>query len=98
LPASIIARLPVRHSYHDAYFNNRYQGIPLEVYAPIFERMLNGIPFELGVDFLDDREVWEKKAPHGIVNPGKRPRQRALSPETIARVMGDTSNDPPVSF
>jgi UDP-galactopyranose mutase len=62
LPASIITRLPVRNSYHDAYFNDRYQGIPLEGYTPIFERMLEGIPVELGVDFFADREVWEKKA------------------------------------
>jgi UDP-galactopyranose mutase len=62
LPANIITRLPVRHSYHDAYFNDRYQGIPLEGYTPIFERMLEGIPVELGVDFFADREVWEAKA------------------------------------
>jgi len=62
LPASIITRLPVRQSYHEAYFNDRYQGIPLEGYTPIFERMLEGIPVELGVDFFDEREAWEKKA------------------------------------
>jgi UDP-galactopyranose mutase len=62
LPANIITRLPVRHSYHDAYFNDRYQGIPLEGYTPIFERMLKGVPLELGVDFFADREVWEKQA------------------------------------
>ena len=69
LPASIITRLPVRHSYHDAYFNDKYQGIPLEGYTPIFERMLKGIPVELGVDFFEDREVWERKA-HKIVYTG----------------------------
>jgi UDP-galactopyranose mutase len=69
LPASIITRLPVRNSYHDAYFNDRYQGIPLQGYTPIFERMLEGIPIELGVDFFADREVWEKKA-HKVVYTG----------------------------
>jgi UDP-galactopyranose mutase len=62
LPASIITRLPVRNSYHDAYFNDRYQGIPIDGYTPIFERMLEGIPVELNVDFFAEREVWEKKA------------------------------------
>jgi UDP-galactopyranose mutase len=52
----------VRNSYHDAYFNDRFQGIPIDGYTPIFERMLDGIPIELGVDFFDDRELWEKKA------------------------------------
>lgn len=61
LPAGIITRLPVRTSYHDAYFDDRYQGIPLEGYTRIFERMLEGIPIELGVDFFDNREIWEKK-------------------------------------
>jgi UDP-galactopyranose mutase len=62
LPASIITRLPVRNSYHDAYFDDRYQGIPVAGYTPIFERMLEGIPVELGVDFFAEREVWEKLA------------------------------------
>ena len=62
LPATIIKRLPVRNSYYDAYFNDKYQGIPLNGYTPIFERLLEGIPIELGVDFFDDREAWEKKA------------------------------------
>lgn len=62
LPASIITRLPVRHSYHDAYFNDPYQGIPLEGYTPIFARMLAGVVVELGVDFFQDRSYWESRA------------------------------------
>jgi len=62
LPASIITRLPVRSSYHDAYFNDRYQGIPIGGYTPIFERLLDGIPVETGVDFLADREYWTSQA------------------------------------
>ena len=58
LPASIITRLPVRHSYDDAYFGDTYQGIPVDGYTPIFERMLEGIPVELGVDLFADREHW----------------------------------------
>lgn len=42
LPASIINRLPVRSSYDESYFNNgRYQGIPLNGYTEIFERILD---------------------------------------------------------
>lgn len=62
LPASIITRLPVRASYHDAYFDDRYQGIPLGGYTPLFERLLDGIPVELSVDYLADREYWSKQA------------------------------------
>lgn len=61
LPANIITRLPVRSSYHDSYFNDRWQGIPIGGYTPIFERMLEGIPVELGVDFLADPEAWLRR-------------------------------------
>jgi UDP-galactopyranose mutase len=40
LPASIIRRLPVRTNYNDSYFFDQWQGIPVNGYTPIFERML----------------------------------------------------------
>ena len=58
LPASIITRLPVRESYNDLYFNDLYQGIPVDGYTPIFERLLGDTPIELGVDFFNDIEYW----------------------------------------
>jgi UDP-galactopyranose mutase len=61
LPASIITRLPVRTSYHDSYFNDRWQGIPIGGFTPIFERMLEGIPIEMGIDYLADREYWNAR-------------------------------------
>lgn len=70
LPASIITRLPVRTSYGDAYFDDVYQGIPVGGYTPVFERMLDGIPVELGVDFFDDRERWERLAKRKVVYSG----------------------------
>ena len=41
LPASILARLPVRFSYEDSYFNHPYQAIPRDGYTPIVEAMLD---------------------------------------------------------
>ncbi len=41
LPASILARLPVRFSYEDSYFNHPYQAIPKDGYTPIVEAMLD---------------------------------------------------------
>jgi len=61
LPANIITRLPVRHSFHDSYFDDKYQGIPKGGYTPIFDRMLEGIPVELGVDFFSDPDHWRAK-------------------------------------
>lgn len=58
LPASIITRLPVRYSYDDRYFNDRYQGMPVDGYGRMFERILEGIPVELNTNFLEDRERW----------------------------------------
>jgi len=61
LPASIINRLPVRTSFFDSYYDDVFQGIPVGGYTPIFERMLEGIPVELGVDFLEDRDYWARR-------------------------------------
>jgi UDP-galactopyranose mutase len=69
LPASLIMRLPFRSSYNGAYFNDYYQGVPLGGYAPMFDKMLAGIPVELGVDFLADKEYWQKQA-HTVVYTG----------------------------
>jgi UDP-galactopyranose mutase len=62
LPASIITRLPIRTSFFDSYFDDVYQGIPIDGYTPMFERLLGGIPVELGVDFLKERETLSRKA------------------------------------
>lgn len=40
LPASIITRLPVRYTFDNRYFSDPYQGVPVDGYAAIFERML----------------------------------------------------------
>ena len=41
LPASILARLPLRFTADDSYFNHPYQGIPLHGYTPIVEAILD---------------------------------------------------------
>lgn len=44
LPAFIIKRLPLRFTFNNNYFNDRYQGIPEEGYTLMVERMLEGTP------------------------------------------------------
>ena len=56
LPAFIIRRLPVRFTYDNNYFNDRYQGIPEGGYAPVFEKLLEGAEVMLGVDYLEHRD------------------------------------------
>ena len=58
LPAFIIKRLPVRFTYDNNYFNDRYQGIPCEGYTVMVERMLDGADVLLNTNFLDDKEKW----------------------------------------
>ncbi len=41
LPASILKRLPVRFNYNDNYYNNPIQGIPVNGYTSLFEKMLD---------------------------------------------------------
>lgn len=61
LPASIIRRVPIRLTFDDNYFNDRYQGIPIGGYTAIFDQLLKGIPVDLKVDFLSERDDWLKR-------------------------------------
>ncbi len=62
LPAFIIQRLPIRFTYDENYYRERFQGIPIGGYSAIFEKMLQGIDVELGMDFLKNRAGWRAKA------------------------------------
>ena len=64
LPSSIIKRLPIRLTFDDNYFNDVYQGIPIEGYTKMIEKMQEGIEIRLGVDFFDGRDQFEKMAKH----------------------------------
>lgn len=59
LPSFIIKRLPVRFTYDNNYFNDRYQGIPIGGYTKIIEKMLEGIEVRLNSNFFDKREEYE---------------------------------------
>ncbi len=62
LPPFIIKRLPVRLTFDNNYFNDRYQGIPIGGYNVIIENMLGDVEVELGVDFFANREELEASA------------------------------------
>lgn len=53
LPSFIIKRLPVRYTYDNNYFNDRWQGIPIGGYTKIIEKMLDGIDVLLETSFED---------------------------------------------
>lgn len=62
LPAFIIKRLPVRFTYDNNYFNDRYQGIPIGGYTKIIEKMLQGISVKLNTNFFDNKDEYMKNS------------------------------------
>ena len=70
LPAFIIKRLPLRFTFDNNYFTSPYQGIPLEGYTAMVEKLLAGSPgpapeaaeVRLNADFLADKERYMRLA------------------------------------
>lgn len=70
LPAFIIKRLPVRFTFDNNYFNDKYQGVPIGGYNKLIEGLLLNVDTILNKDFFCAREYWEKIADK-IVFTGK---------------------------
>ena len=70
IPAFIIKRLPFRFTFDNNYFNDNYQGIPIGGYTLLVEKLLKGIEYRLGVNYLEDKEYWNSIA-NTIVYTGK---------------------------
>ena len=62
LPSFIIKRLPVRFTYDNNYFNDRYQGIPIGGYNIVIEKLLANSDVELGIDYLKNKEKYNEMA------------------------------------
>lgn len=62
LPSFIIKRLPLRFTYDNNYFNDRYQGIPVGGYTKIVEKLLEGTEVRLNTDYLSSREEYDGRA------------------------------------
>lgn len=58
LSESIITRLPVRYNFDNRYFNDAYEGLPVDGYTAIFEKMLSNplIHIQTGVDYFDVKD------------------------------------------
>ena len=59
LPAFIIRRLPLRFTYDNNYFNDRYQGIPIGGYTAIVQKLLCEAEIRLNTDYLKEREKYK---------------------------------------
>ena len=79
LPAFIIRRLPLRFTYDNNYFNDRFQGIPEGGYTQIVEKLLEGIPVLTGVSLqeyqaanaartADEQDSWDRLLYTGMID------------------------------
>ncbi len=64
LPSFIIRRLPVRFTFDNNYFDDRYQGIPEGGYNKLTEGLLAGSDIELNKDYLQNRDYFNGLATH----------------------------------
>src|SRR5690606_923068 len=64
LPAEVISRLPVRYTYNNRYFNDTYEGLPVDGYTAWLERMADhpNIEVQLNTDFFDEAQPYNKNA------------------------------------
>lgn len=70
LDVSVISRIPVRMTFDNNYFNDRFQGVPIGGYTQIFEKLLRGSKVALNASFFEYREELESLADK-IVFTGK---------------------------
>ncbi|MBW9353353.1 UDP-galactopyranose mutase [Citrobacter sp. EC_71] len=62
LPPFIIQRLPVRFTFDNNYFNDKYQGIPTEGYTCLIEKMIGDTEVRLNTDYLKDKVYYNSLA------------------------------------
>ena len=72
LPSFIIKRLPLRFTFDNNYFNDRFQGIPMGGYTPIVEKMLEGSEVMLNTDYFelikDNADIADKVVYTGMID------------------------------
>jgi UDP-galactopyranose mutase len=71
LGADIISRLPVRYNFDNRYFNDTYEGLPVNGYTAWLERMVDSpkIEVRLDTDFFDVRDEYVGKVPIVYTGP-----------------------------
>jgi UDP-galactopyranose mutase len=71
LSADIISRLPVRYTYNNRYFNDTYEGLPVDGYTAWLERMADhpNIEVRLDTDFFDVADEYKGTVPIVYTGP-----------------------------
>lgn len=72
LPAFIIKRLPLRFTYDNNYFSDKYQGIPVGGYTALVQKLLTDIPVKL----------------NSVYNPGEIPAKKLVYTGAIDEFFG----------
>lgn len=59
MPESVLKRLPFRKNYNESYYNSKWQGIPLNGYGKIFEKLLRSprIDVRTNIDYFDIKDL-----------------------------------------
>jgi UDP-galactopyranose mutase len=71
LSADIISRLPVRYTYNNRYFNDTYEGLPVDGYTAWLERMAahENIEVRLDTNFFDVADEFKGQVPIVYTGP-----------------------------
>ncbi|MGZ4500193.1 MAG: UDP-galactopyranose mutase [Nocardioidaceae bacterium] len=71
LSADIISRLPVRYTYDNRYFNDTYEGLPVDGYTAWLERMADhpNLEVRLDTDFFDVADDLKGRVPIVYTGP-----------------------------
>ena len=71
LPAEIITRLPVRYTFDNRYFNDKFEGLPTDGYTAWLERMADhpNIEVRLNTDFFDHKSAMVGQVPIVYTGP-----------------------------
>jgi UDP-galactopyranose mutase len=71
LPAAVIARLPVRYTFDNRYFNDTYEGLPVDGYTAWLTRMADhpNIEVRLSTDYFDVRDELPQDVPTVFTGP-----------------------------
>ena len=111
LPAANIARLPVRYTFDNRYFNDTYEGLPVDGYTAWLENMAahENIEVRCSTDWFDVRDELVKQSPDApIVYTGPLDRYfdysegelgwRTLDFETEVLATGDFQGTPVMNY
>ncbi|HJF11563.1 UDP-galactopyranose mutase [Corynebacterium falsenii] len=111
LPASNISRLPVRYTFNNRYFNDTYEGLPVEGYTAWLENMAahENIEVRLDTDWFEVRDEIRAESPDApVVYTGPLDRYfdysegrlgwRTLDFETEVLETGDFQGTPVMNY